>query len=262
MVSFRIWTTVAGVVAFMTAVNAVAAEGVAFTADAFQVLPNGAAQHGRLSVAAAGMRFEAGAGPHRTIEIVLPKQKLTRILLPVEKIYFERPGAAPLPTDRPSKPCSAVPGLRCEKVGSDKLDDTNTEKWRAQMNGAPGSVMMWWDPARKMILRQEYPDGRVMQMTRRGTEDYEGRMVERWDVAYTMPAGPMWRSVHLYDAKLAVSVQETGPDGMMRRLSNIKETAADPKWFEVPKDFRKIDEAPARPTPNGAPPQGPASKRK
>lgn len=262
MANFRILTTVAGVAAVLWGAGALAADGTAFTADALQTYPNGAAQHGRLFVGPGGIRFESGAGPRQTIEIVLPKQKLTRILLPAEKIYFERPGAAPMPTDRPAKPCPAVPGLKCEKVGADKLDDTNTEKWRAQMNGAPGGVMMWWDPARKMILRQEYPDGRVMQMTRRGTEDYEGRTVERWDVSYAMPAGPVWRAVHLYDAKLAVSVQETGPDGMMRRLSRIKETAADPAWFDVPKDYRKIDSPTPRPMPGATSPQGPAPARK
>lgn len=255
MVRLGTLIAVVGMVCVLAGADTAAAGGTAFVADALQTFPNGAAQRGRLFVGPAGMRFESGAGPRQTIEIVLPKQKLTRILLPSEKVYFERPGAVPMPTDRPAKPCRDMAGLTCEKVGTDKLDDTNTEKWRAQVEGAPGGMMMWWDPARKMILRQEYPDGRVMHMTRRGTENYEGRTVERWDVAYTTPAGPMWRAVHLYDAKLGVSVHETSPDGMMRRLSNIKETAADPKWFEVPDDYRKIEspQPPAPPAGAGAP---------
>jgi len=224
------------------------AGGVSFTADAVQTYPNGGAQRGKIFVADEGIRFELITGARRVVQIVLPAKKVTQVLFPDDKVFIEYPGAATLPTDRPSTPCQQSQGLKCEKIGTDKLGDSEAEKWKMAPEGAPSAILMWWDPIRKMMLRQELPDGRVIQMTKMGSEDYQGRTVERWDTRYMMPSGQMFSTVQLFDAKLGITVREARPDGVMRLLRDIREVEADPAWFQIPEDYRKVE-----PTQKGSP---------
>lgn len=220
------------------------AGGVSFVADASQAHAGGDAQQGRMFVSPAGVRFETGAGERQVVQIVLPKQKLTRVLIPSEKIYFEYSGAAPLPMDRPSTPCTSSATFECHKVGDEKIGAAMAEKWTARPKGAPAAMTIWWAPKRKMVLRQNYPDGRVVQMVLTGMDTYEGRPVERWETSYRLPNGQAQKAVQLFDVKLELAVRETQPNGTTRSLSNIREMAADPAWFAVPDGYSKID-APA-----------------
>ena len=223
------------------------ADGVSFVADAEQAQAGGEIQHGRMFVSTDGVRFETGSGAQQVVQIVLGKQKVTRVLIPSEKIYFEYDGAAPLPVDRPDTPCTATAEMDCFKVGDEQVDGAVLEKWTANPKGIPAVMTLWWDPKRKMVLRQVYPDGRVVQMARTGTETYEGRSVERWETLYTLPTGQSQKAVQLFDTELSLAVRERHPNGTTRRLLNIKKTPANPAWFAIPDGYKKMD-APVTPT--------------
>lgn len=246
---FRILALVAAMIGFASVAEAA---GQTFTADAIQSHPSGASQKGRLFVSDMGVRFESGSGPLRIVRIVLPKEDVTRVLYPRDKVYMEYPGAAALPTDSPTQPCPKAPGVACEKVGLDTLNGIKTEKWRIAPQGVPKAMMVWWSPAHRMAVRQEFPNGRLMEMAMRGTESYEDRTVERWETSYVFPNGRAQRTVKLYDPALGLAVSETLPNGMSRRLTNIQLTKADPVWYAIPKDFKRA-EAPQDRNPGGQP---------
>lgn len=215
------------------------ADSVSFVAEATQTHPQGGVQKGKLYVSEQGMRFETRQGPRDVVQIVLPKQKITRVLFPADKVYMEMSGASALPADRPQSPCPD--SADCKKLGDEKLGGTVAEKWSVTQKGAPGPVTVWWDAARKMSVRQEYFDGRIAQMSLKGEEDYEGRNVERWVTDFILPNGQMSKAVQLYDPKLGVAVKEVHPNGVTRHLSNVQEQAGQAAWFDVPAGYRKVD---------------------
>jgi len=232
---------------FLLAASSAWAGTVAFTADAVQNHPRMGAQSGRLAVSEKGIRFESVQQGRQTIQIVLPAEGVTRVLYPRDRVFMEWKGAPDMTPAgaRPDTPCpktpQGAPKITCKEDGTDKISGIDTRKWTLTRAGTPGSILIWWDPTRKMALRQESHDGRVMMLNLQGEIDYESRKVEQWESTMTSPNGQMQKAMQLFDPELGISVNEVHPNGMMRGLSNIKIGEPDPTLFEVPKDYRKID---------------------
>jgi len=225
------------------AVTGARAETPSFVADVVQSHPQGGSQKGRIFVAPQGMRMEFSNQGRTMVQIMLPAQGVSRYLDPSQKTYMEMKGpvSQQAPGTQPDNPCQSFPNTICNKVGAEKLSDANTEKWQVNAKQGNQSVMIWWDAERKMIRRQQFSDGRVMQTTLAGTVDYEGRKVERWTATFTSQGQKAQSAERLFDPELGLAVKEQMPNGMMRSLHNIKVTRPDPNWFAVPAGYRKVD---------------------
>lgn len=256
----RNWKATASVAALMSLVGLApaAAEPVEFMANAVMTVPGMGTQSGTIYVTSEGVRFESLKDGRRIVEI-RSKDGNAKVLFPDDRTYieFKAPdgaGQIAAPTDAP---CAASEQLKCERVGEDDFAGVKVEKWEVTPEGAPGALKVLWDTQRKMVIRQEFPDGRVMQGTLQGTEKHDNRIAERWEIGFRQPNGRFESGVVLFDPEYKINVYEHFPGGMARELRGVQVIKPDPALFQVPEGFRLL-EPPAQPDAAAAP-QPPAA---
>ena len=234
-------------VAITVAALAVASAGSAaadpqFTADAVQTQPGQEMRYGKLYVSDKGTRFEFQQAGQTVVQITLPADNKTITLFQLSRTYVETPSEAGASEGafRPDVPCKASANLECKKESADKDGSAKPERWTmSPKNGVP--VHIWWDAKRKMAVRQEYADGRVMQATMRMAMPFNGKTVENWEILYMSPAGMFRRALSVYAPDLGFSVLERQPDGVTRELRNVETGTPDAKLFMVPDGYKKYD---------------------
>lgn len=237
--------------------------GPQFTADTVQMQPGQEMRSGKLFVSDKGVRFEYQQDDGQMVaQVLLPSKNVMRVLFPVSRTYMEIdvPHGASLVETRPDVPCKASAEVECVKEGDDPAN-AGLVRWTIRTRTPQTMVRVWWDAKRKMAVREEYMDGRVMQATLRGSETYEGHAVEGWETVYLTPNGQYRRAMSLYSAELGLSVVDQMPGGSVRQLRNIQIGAPDPKLFVIPENFKKVetpvDAELARITPPEAQPSAP-----
>ena len=216
-----------------------------FTATTVQMVSNAADQYGKISVSNQGMRFEFKENGRDVVQIILPQQNIMRVLFPAENFYMEvqTPNNKAIMAGGDGSPCPKIPAMTCTKISVDKFGEMDVERWTQSMKGVQGVSTLWWEPKRKMVVRQEYPDGRIMQLSLVGNVDHYGRAAERWNISYAQPGGQVVEAYRLIDTDLGIIVQERDPSGMTRELRNLKVVAGDPAWFKVPEGFTRVEQA-------------------
>ena len=225
-----------------------------FSADAVQALPGHEIQTGKLYVSRTGIRFEFQQRGRQIVQIILPGQEIMRIIFPLQHTYLELkykigdPGSLA----RPQTACPDPKRFKCEKLDDTMINGLAAERWSITSTVFPGKLRMWWDAKRRMPLRQEYSDGRIMQATLRNTQMFEERKVENWEFIFTTPNGRYRRAMSLFAPDLGLSVIEQLPNGAIRRLHNIKVGPVDKELFEVPKGYRLIKQRSPEQMPQGA----------
>lgn len=214
-----------------------------FTAIAVQTVPNGPTQEGRIYVSGVNTRFEFTEHGRDVIQIILPEQRLMRILFPKDKVYIEidAPNDAPVTSGRPKTPCPPMEAMTCEKLGMDKFGELDVERWSQTVKGVEGSSTLWWEPQRKMIVRQEYTDGRILQLQLAEETVLNGRKTEHWLLAIAQPGQQVVSGSRFLDTELGIVVKEQSPSGMVRELRNLQAVKADPKWFAIPPGYQRIE---------------------
>lgn len=220
------------------------AGGVQFIADAVQSQPGQAAKSGKLQVGDKGSRFEFVENG-QTIVHITRVDGIVRVLFPGNKSYMEfkaPPGAVPA-SMTPEAPCMPAPDIDCRMEGEEQTPLGKLQKWMITPKSAQAGMRVWWDGARRMPLRQELPDGSVMQATLKGSEQFDGRAVESFDIALTLKDGKQHHGRVLYAPDIGLTVLEQQPAGATRELRNVKVVAMEPKQLDVPEGFVKVDPA-------------------
>ncbi len=216
-----------------------------FTADTVQRHPQAGVQQGRIFVSELGTRMEGKDQQGRqVIQITLPKEGIMRVLFPEEGTYMEvqGPKAPAQPMPKPDNPCAmAPPESKCERVGTETLGAVATEQYRLTIKDAKGPVTVWWDPQRKLPLRQENPDGSSVQQTLRGETQYEGRRVEHWVTTMVTPQGQTHTVQRWDDLELKIPVYQQLGEGTTSELHNIRLVSPDPAWYQVPQGYRRVE---------------------
>ena len=230
--------------------EAVAGSKKPFSATAVQTFKDQQVQSGTIFVSGDDTRFEYVERGREMVKIILPEQKIMRILFPQDKLYREiqAPADAPTQVSGDSSPCPQIDGLTCKKIADAKFGAFDVEQWQQHHTPTNTSSMLWWEPQRNMIVRQEFPDGRIMQLTMSGNVDFEGRQVERWDMSLADPNGKVTTAYQLVDTDIGIIVKEENPAmGLSRELRGLKVSASAAGWFDVPAGYQRI-EAPKTPT--------------
>lgn len=215
-----------------------------FTAETVQSHPQHGTVQGRMFVSEDGSRMETTVQGRQVVDITLPRQGIKRLLFPQERTYMELIGPA-VEQGRsvlsPENPCLLAGKGQCQKVGESRAGGAPVEQWSISPEQGQGPIVVWWDVRRKMPLREEFPDGRVIQVTFKGQVRHDGRPVEHWETTYHAADGKTQTSTQYYDPELGMPVREEFPDGSRNELRKIRVTAPDPSWFAVPADFQRIE---------------------
>ncbi|MCP5372929.1 MAG: hypothetical protein H6907_14480 [Hyphomicrobiales bacterium] len=246
----------ASAAALLALAGAARADGVSFVADAVQSHPQHGTQQGKLYVSDLGTRFEVAQQGQTRVQIYDAVSGLTRALFPDQKTYMEWRGGGGVPGVKPDNPCPSDKRIACDKQATETVGNVSAEKWR--LSSAQGrTAMIWWDPQRRMVVRQESDDGQVMQMTFLGPVRLDGRAVENWRTVFQSSDGKQSQTEQYYDPAIGLAVRETFPNGVVRELRNIRMVAPDPKLFQVPAGYRQVQPPPqGQQGGRGAMPQG------
>lgn len=218
---------------------------VEFSADAIQVAPGRAPLYSKMFVSKLAIRTEMMQQGRRVADIAYPK-KGKRVLLHLDqKTYLEQTGlsAPPSWSGKSAKtPCEGMQNISCEKLGKEKLQKVNVEKWQVErkINGKVFKSLHWIDTERRLAMKEMMPDGSVSELFMLGKETLNGRNVEQWESRFTNSTGQSLVSKQWYDPQLGIVIREEMPGGYLRELNNIKVAKQDKSLFVLPKDYKNL----------------------
>lgn len=234
--------------------SACAEEEIAYRADALEINSAGVHRNGKLYVRGAASRLDYVHLGMPVIEIELPDKGVRRLLFPAARTYLEFQRSQTT-VDGKRAPCVTTEHQSCGRTGREKMGGVATEIWELSAPDWREPIRLWWDPTRGMSVREEYPGGRRMHGLMREGYDHEGLKTEQWEFTYLLPGGRYLGGMAVFAPKLNAPVIERRPDGIIRRLVNIKLEGIDPVAFQVPEGYRRI-ELPYPPPPGQTVPSG------
>ena len=225
------------------------AELTSFVADAIQKAPGYDERRGKLYVSPLGTRFEYTVKKQKIIQIIQPSRGLFWLLFPQTKTYFEIISAPSqvITGSRNKTPCDITDKDLCRKDGVIKVAGMTLERWTVGVPRTKEAVKVWWDPVRRMYIRQLFPDGSIMIARMSGSRQFEGLLVEQWKMTVTLANGEKNYSYMLFAPDLGFPVMEQGSKGLVKELHNIKPHAPDPSLYEIPANYIKIKMPAKRP---------------
>lgn len=216
--------------------------GSEFSAGSVESHPEYGERRGRLYMGHEKIRTDFEVNGEQIIQIIdLGKQQATIINLS-QKSFMQRDaghtdaikstGAAD-----DMNPCANMQNLDCQDSGTEMVNGRLTHKWVISNKGQPGAMVFWLDDQRKILVRQEMPDGSLMEMRMLASENINERKVEKWEMTNSFPNGESQTSVQWYDPELNINIREEQPGGFTRNLINIKIEMQPDSVFSIPAGF-------------------------
>lgn len=220
---------------------------IQFTADAVQITPDRGTMQTKIYVGKDAVRNEYQVNGQTFIEIVRQKNRDRIVINPARKEYVIQPGGnVSLPVSNRQRigetPCAGVANVTCRMLGKEQINGRMTEKWEfiQNVNGRELRSLHWIDSKKRFPIRQMFPDGTVSEMKLLGSEERDGRKVEKWEVIMTRPDGQQMRSLQWHDSELDMAIREELPGGYVRELRNIRPGKQPARLFEIPEGYREV----------------------
>ncbi|MDH5446565.1 MAG: hypothetical protein OEY52_13515 [Gammaproteobacteria bacterium] len=226
---------------------------VEFSAEAVQIAPQRPTVVARMFVSKKAVRTESKINNQELVEIVFPEEGRRIMLFPQQQNYVEQTGmpkkSSAVSQEKNFNPCTGVPDTECKKLGKEKVQGRQAEKWEiiAKREGKTLRSLHWIDVKRKMPLRESYADGSFSELKLLKKEKLNGRKTEIWQLDMTRGDGKRMSSKQWYDTQLKMMIREELPGGYVRELRNIKVSKQAKKLFEIPNGYQR------RPAPSAAP---------
>lgn len=226
-----------------------AARAVSFSADAVQIRHDDLS-HGRVYWSDNRVRFEYLDQGVQMVHIYdSPNNR--KIWLDTEnKVFIERN----ISDTRPEKldsttaselhnPCQSYRDAECVKLKSAEINRRETDKWLItfDVNGRDEHMFQWIDKQFRIPVRQENPDGSIVDV--RIIDDLElyGRKVHKFDMLVIAADGNRGHSIEWYDAELGVVVRQQDEDGTVEELRNIRLEPVAEEKFAIPEGYEALD---------------------
>lgn len=227
---------------------------VQFSATMVRNTPDGQSVSGKMYVGDGRTRLEMSQQGRAMVRISDSTRRMEWILFPAEKTYLERsapplPEGATPPKAKPSAesdPCAGVQGVTCRRVGVEEVNGRPAVKWEmtATQQGQTLTGYEWLDQARGIPLKQQAPNGQSMELKLLGTETYEGRPVEKWEMTAKLPDKAPTQTFQWYDPELKLAVRDQLPGGYVSELKDIRVGTQPDDLFAVPAGFTRMTSPP------------------
>ena len=140
-------------------------------------------------------------------------------------------------------PCDVFVKAECVKLKSVKINDRKTDKWLItfNVNGRDEHMFQWVDKALHIPVRQENPDGSIVDVQIIDGLELEGRKVYKVDSTTFTPDGKRNRGIQWYDKELQVVVRQQDDDGTVEELRNIRLQPVADEQFTIPEGYEALD---------------------
>lgn len=160
-----------------------------------------------------------------------------------------------LPADKESG-CNQEKGPKCAKVGQEKVGSLDAEKWQVTVtnpqNNQTVSTLVWVDPQRRIVLRQQPDKGPTMERLLQGVEPVEGRPTEKWEFVNTFN-NQSRKHEQWIDAKLRIQVKVAMEGKTVLEVKGIKEGPQPIELFQVPTGYQQMQPQPPKQASQAAP---------
>jgi len=220
---------------------------VSFTADAVQ-LRGAEVSHAKMYWNDGSVRFEYMGQDVPMVQIFDYRNNKVIWLDTDRKVYIQREltDQQAAPTAKPEKkynPCDDFPDAECTRLKSAELNDRQTDKWLITFNvdGRDQHVFQWIDKKHQILVRQENPDGSVLDVKIVDDQEVNGRKVRRVDMSAIASDGSSVHAIQWYDSRLDIVVRQQADDGAIDELRNIKIETINPEMFAIPEGYKTVD---------------------
>jgi hypothetical protein len=224
---------------------------IQFSADAVQQAPQRPDMIARMFVGSQGVRTEYEVNGQPVVEIVFTSEGRRLVMFPQYRSYMEQAGGKPIDMGVPkdTNPCATQPGATCTRMGEEKINGRDTEKWEVTRNVEGRSVrsLHWIDKERKLPVREFFADGTVSELHLLGQANVSGRNTEKWELVINTPDGKTITSQQWYDTQLHLTIREEMEGGFVREMRNIKVAAQPAALFRIPAGYQKVSQPPFQP---------------
>lgn len=236
-----------GTLLLSSLVTTTAQSAVEFSADTIESQPGQGQRTGHLYVGKDRVRSDFDANGETITQIIdLGKQEAI-VINSALKSYMRR-RASPLEIQvqtssaKDESPCAGMQNLICKEQGSAMVNGRKTLKWEITnpAAGKDGTMRFWLDAEHRIPVRQEMPDGSVMEQRLLERETINGRKTEKWEVTARVPENQSQVYWQWYDPELRMNVREQLPDGFTRNLTNIKLQPQPTELFSIPAGYTEI----------------------
>jgi hypothetical protein len=92
-----------------------------------------------------------------------------------------------------------------------------------------------------MLVRQENPDGSVLEVKILDDQEINDRQVRRVDMNAIDSDGNSVRATQWYDPVLDIVVRQQAGDGVIDELRNTKLETVSAEMFAIPEGYRAVD---------------------
>jgi hypothetical protein len=243
-VSYRIESLLIALCALIT----LNAQAVSFTADAVHMRgPD--ISHAKMFWKDGNVRFEYMDQGVRMVQI-FDNSKHQMIWLDTEsKVYVQRElgDQQKVPTGSEIggsyNPCDEFPGAECRRLKTAEVNGRQTDKWLITfaVDGRDQHVFQWVDKQHRIVVRQENPDGSVLDVAILDDQEFNGRKVRKVNMVAIAPDGSTVHGSQWYDTALNIIVKQQVNDGAIDELRNIKVENIEPEMFAIPEGYESIE---------------------
>ncbi len=215
-----------------------------FSADAVITIPGEPQTSSKLYVGLNVVRTEVKTQNGLIVDIVYPLEGKLIKLNPQLKQYIEMPIKKQTnDLQEKNNPCLRLQHATCTKLGNEKINGFNTQKWKiiTLQEGKKVRTLHWVDVQRQLAIREFFNDGSMAEMILEKNEIINNRKTEKWVRTLSRADGTTVLSYQWYDPQLKISIREELVGGYIRELKNLKIAIQNENLFEIPDDFKVLE---------------------
>ena len=228
-------------------VTTTAQSAVEFSAETIESQPGQGQLKGHLYVGKDRVRSDFDMNGETIIQIIDIGKQEAIVINAAQKSYMRRRASqleiqAQASSVGDDSPCAGMKNLVCKEQGSGTVNGRKTLKWEVT-NPAPGQggVMRFWlDAEHRIPVRQEMPDGSIMEQRLLEHETVNDRDTEKWEVTARPAESESQVYWQWYDPELRMNVREQLSDGYTRNLINIKLQSQPDELFSIPAGYTEM----------------------
>lgn len=224
------------------------AQALSFSADAVQIRGSDIS-HARMFWKEGSVRFEYMDQGVPMVQIFDNSNNQMIWLDTESKVYMQRelgeqqsvPASAE--TGVSYSPCDEFPGAECTRLKTAEVNNRRTDKWLITLavDGRDQHVFQWVDKQYRLVVRQENPDGSVLDVKILDDQKLNGRKARKVEMIAVAPDGSSMHGVQWYDSALNIIVRQQADDGAVDELRNIKVETIKPEMFAIPEDYKSVE---------------------
>lgn len=145
--------------------------------------------------------------------------------------------------DQPYSPCDSYKLAQCIKLKSAEINQRNTDKWLITFNvdGRDEHMFQWIDIRHRIPIRQENPDGSILDAHIIDDIEVEGREAFKVEMLSIAPDGGRSTRIQWYDSELNVVIRQQDDNGTVEELRNIRLEPVSEDKFVIPEGYEAFD---------------------